>query len=73
MKCHVCGGKLEHTVTSLPFRVSSRAILVIKELPVFECVNCTEFFLEDEVMVRVEELVAKVDEGAELEVVHFAA
>jgi len=73
MNCHVCGGKLKQSVTSLPFRLSSRAILVIKELPVLECVNCTEFSLDDEVMVRVEELIAKVDKGAELEVVNFAA
>ena len=73
MKCHVCGGKLEHTVTSLPFRVSNRSILIIKELPVFECLNCTEFFIEHDIMARVEEIIGQVDESAELEVVHFAA
>ena len=64
---------LERTMGNLPFRVSKRAILVIKELPVWECGNCGEFLLDDEVMGRVEELIGRVDEAAELEVVSFAA
>ena len=73
MKCHICGGKLERTVSSLPFRVSRKAIIVIKDLPIWECGNCSEFLIEDEVMGRVEEIVSRVDEAAELEVVTFAA
>ena len=73
MKCHVCGGKLGHTVSSLPFRVGKRSILVIKNLPVWECGNCSEFLLEDEVMERIELLISRVDEAAELEVVSYAA
>jgi YgiT-type zinc finger domain-containing protein len=64
---------LERTVSSLPFRVSKRAILMVKELPVWECGSCTEFLIDDEVMGRIEELIGRVDEAAELEVVDFAA
>jgi len=73
MKCPVCGGKLERTVSSLPFRVSRRAILVVRELPAWECGNCSELLLDDEVMGRIEESIGRVDEAAELEVVYFAA
>ena len=67
------GFEWPQTESSLPFRVSRKAILVIRELPVWECGNCGEFLLEDEVMGRVEEMVGRVDEAAELEVVTFAA
>lgn len=45
----------------------------IKDLPVWECANCSELLLEDEVIARVEELISRVDEAAELQVVTFAA
>lgn len=73
MKCHICGRNPEQTVSSLAFRVSRTAILVIKGLPVLECGNCGEFLLEDKIMARVEELISRVDEAAELEVVTVAA
>lgn len=73
MKCNVCGGKLERRVTSLPFKLNARSIVVVKELPVFECKNCIEFSIEDAVMAKVEELLKRVDEAAELEVVRYAA
>ena len=73
MKCQICGGSLEKTTASLPFRVSRSGILVVRNLPVWECSNCSEYLLEDEVMTRVEELISRVDEAAELEVVTFAA
>ena len=67
----VCG-QLERELSCLPFRVGRRTILVIRDLPVWECCSCSEFQLEDEVMVKVEELVIKVNEAAELKVVTFA-
>ena len=45
MKCHVCGERLEPTISDLPFRLGPTSIVVIKKLPVLECTNCTEFLL----------------------------
>ena len=73
MRCHVCGGWLERTVTNLPFRLSSGGIVVIKGLPVFECDNCIEFSLDDEVMERVEALLDRIDDATELEVIRYVA
>ena len=53
--------------------LSREANLVIKDLLVWECSNCSELLLEDEVMGRVEESIGRVDEAAELEVVSSAA
>jgi YgiT-type zinc finger domain-containing protein len=73
MKCHVCGSRLEPVVTDLPFKVSETTIVILKGLPVWQCDNCTEYFLDDSVMTRVEEILGRVDTAAELEIIRFAA
>ena len=73
MKCSVCGSKLSHMITDLPFKVSDQAIVILKGLPVLQCDNCGEYVLEDSVMTRVEDILQKADAAAELEVIRFAA
>ena len=73
MKCRICGGALEPRVTDLPFRVSDFSIVILKALPVLVCRQCGETELEHATMLRVEQLLAAVDESAELEVIRFAA
>lgn len=59
--------------TDLPLKVSDRSIVVIRNLPVLLCDNCTEYVLEDTVMATVERILDAVDDAAELSVVKFAA
>jgi YgiT-type zinc finger domain-containing protein len=73
MKCHVCGGEMHAIVTDLPFKLSQKTIVILKELPVLQCERCSEYLLEDRVMERVETMIGKVDKGAELEIVRYAA
>lgn len=73
MRCHICGATLEALVTDLPFKLSQRAIVVIRDLPVLQCGSCREYLLQDGVMIRVEEILGEMGEEAELEVVKFAA
>jgi len=73
VRCHFCGTDLEPITTDLPFKVSRTTIVVIKALPVLQCRNCTEYLLEDVVMVEIERILAKVDEAAELEIIRCAA
>ena len=73
MKCSVCGSKLSHMITDLPFKVSDQTIVILKGLPVLQCDNCGEYFLEDSVMTRVEDILQKADAAAELEIIRFAA
>ena len=73
MKCHVCGSTMKPVVTDLPFKVHNNTIVVLKNLPVLQCEGCTEYLLDDPVMQRVEEIIAKVDIAAELEVIKYAA
>ena len=73
MKCSTCGSTLESVVTDLPFKISDRCIVIIKHLPVIECRNCTEYLIENPVMERVDEILSKVDESAELEILPYAA
>jgi YgiT-type zinc finger domain-containing protein len=73
MKCQMCGSNLESLITDLPFKVSERGIVILKELPVLQCDNCSQFLLEDKVMNRVDEILQNVDNSAELEIIRFAA
>lgn len=73
MKCHTCGSKLEPLITDLPFKISETTIVILKDLPLLQCNNCTEYLLEDSVMSRVEKILDGVDTAAELEVIRYAA
>lgn len=67
MKCHVCGGRLESTISDLPFRLGPTRIVVIKQLPVLECTHCTEFSIADPIMEKVDDLLGQMDETAGLD------
>lgn len=73
MKCHVCGGALKAIVTDMPFKLSRKTIVILKELPVSQCEGCGEFLIEDSVMERAESIFEKVDEATEIEIVQYAA
>lgn len=73
MKCGVCGSELRPTRTDLPFKLRETAIVILKDLPVLQCEACPEYLLEDEVLARVDYMLARVDSEAELEIVRFAA
>ncbi|HXA18059.1 MAG TPA: type II toxin-antitoxin system MqsA family antitoxin [Thermoanaerobaculia bacterium] len=73
MKCRVCGGTQQPTNTDLPFKTGERSIVIIKSLPVIQCPQCYEYSIDDPTLRRVEETLARVDSGAELEIIPFAA
>jgi len=73
MKCRVCGSHMRAVVTNLPFKVNEVSIIILKDLPSFQCERCSEYLLEDGVMNRVDELLGRVDSAAELEVIKYAA
>ncbi|MFY9269927.1 MAG: type II toxin-antitoxin system MqsA family antitoxin [Candidatus Manganitrophaceae bacterium] len=73
MKCVMCGSRLQPVKSDLPFKVSGQTIVILKKLPVLQCENCSEYLIEDDVLRRVEEILAGVDRAAELEIVQYAA
>lgn len=73
MKCHRCGSDVRSITTDMPFKISDRTIVILKNLPLLQCENCGDFLLEDAVMAQVERLLGQADEGAELQVLRFAA
>jgi YgiT-type zinc finger domain-containing protein len=42
MRCTSCGAELRTAQTDLPFKVSQTAIVILKGLPVVQCVRCPE-------------------------------
>lgn len=73
MKCHVCGSEMNLTATNLPFKVNALSIVILKDLPVWQCGSCSEFLISDSVMSRIEKIFKKVDAETELEIVRYAA
>ena len=73
MKCQVCGSKMQAINTDLPFKVNNSTIVIMKALPVYQCENCSEYLLDDSVLVTVEKIIENVDDASELEVIKYAA
>jgi len=73
MKCQVCGSKLQAIKTDLPFKANENSIVILKNLPLYQCDSCIEYLLEDSVLKRVEDMIHNIDTAAELEVIKFAA
>lgn len=72
MICHNCGAKLDKLLTNLPFKISDNSIVIIKELPVLQCANCSEYLIEDAVMEKVDAILGGIEKTAELEVLNYA-
>lgn len=60
-------------VTDLPFKVQQQSIVILKDLPVWQCSGCQEYLLEDQVLTQVDRLLGRVEAGTELEIVRYAA
>ena len=73
MRCRVCGSQQNQTVTDLPFKLGEHTIVILKGLPTLQCARCAEYSLADTTFVRVEQLLARVESGTELEIIAFAA
>jgi YgiT-type zinc finger domain-containing protein len=73
MRCSVCVGEVTATTTDLPFKVRETSIVILESLPVLECGRCPEYLIEDAVLIRVDQILARVDCSAELEIIRFAA
>ena len=73
MKCQVCGSNMQAVNTDLPFKVNNSTIVIMKALPVYQCENCSEYLLDDNVLVTVEKIIENVDTASELEVIKYDA
>ncbi len=73
MKCRVCGGRQEERVTDIPFKVSDTSIVIVKALPLFQCLECGDIEIEDGMVARVDRVLAGIDTSVELKVVRFSA
>lgn len=73
MKCRICGSNMASIITDLPFKVSWKSIVIVKDVPVFQCNGCPEYLLGDVVMEQIENILERVDAATELEVMKYAA
>ena len=72
MRCTHCAAMLASTTTDLPFKLTDTSIVILRGLPVLECVACPECLIDDAVMGHVDEILARIDGSAELTTIHLA-
>lgn len=73
MKYRVCESQQSPTITDLPFKLGDHTIVILKDLPTLQCERCAEYSLADATFARVEQLLARVESGTELEIIAFTA
>lgn len=73
MRCEVCGAELAAITTDLPFKVREPGIVILKGVPVLQCVRCPHYLLDDAVLARVDGILRRMNGEIELEVVRYAA
>jgi YgiT-type zinc finger domain-containing protein len=73
MKCHICGGDMELTRSDLPFKTGPSTNVIIKNVPVLQCANCSEYQIPDNAMEKVDALLETVGESVEVEILSYAA
>lgn len=73
MKCLVCGETLEPQITDMPFNLSARTIVILKDLPALRCENGGEYATLDPVMEKVGSLLANRVQAIALGIVQFEA
>lgn len=73
MKCRICGSNMASIITDLPFKITQNSIVIVKDVPVFQCNGCSEYLLNDVVMERIENILKRVDAATELGVLKYAA
>ena len=56
MVCPICKGNMEENMVNFPIDLKTRFILV-KEVPALVCEQCGEFFIDDEIQIRIEKII----------------
>ena len=74
MKCVICKQGQTHNGMTTVTLGRGRTTVVIKDVPAEICENCGEYYLSEEVTMRVQALAEQaVQRGAEIEVLPYAA
>ena len=73
MICPLCNGKMKQDEINFPVDLKTRFIL-IKEVPALVCEECGEFFIDDNVHIKLESIAERTKiSHIEFEIVKFAA
>jgi YgiT-type zinc finger domain-containing protein len=64
---------MSSVVSDFPFKVSSRTIVIIRDVPAYECDSCAEYLFADDVMECIDALLASTTGSGELTVIRYAA
>ena len=70
-KCSLCKGKLKNDQVNHMVDIDD-LIIIIKKVPAVECKQCGEYYIEHEIVLKVEEIIENLkDNKAEVFIVNF--
>ena len=61
MNCHFCKGSMKPSTTT-HFVDLKKCMIIVKNVPCWECAHCGEILLDDEVVARLDSIIKKVSE-----------
>ena len=74
MKCVICKQGQTHDGKTTVTLERERTTVVIKDVPAEICENCGEYYLNEEVTQKVQQLAEQaVQQGVEIEILRYAA
>jgi len=64
---------MKRVVTDLPFRVNRSVMIILRDLPLMQCIECGAYAFEERIMERVHEIVQRLKSPSHLDAVLYAA
>jgi hypothetical protein len=64
---------MTRVVTDLPFRVDRSVMIILRDLPLTQCIECGAYAFEERVMERVHEIIDRLQSPSHLDAVRYAA
>ena len=58
--CPICGGPLQHQISTVPFILKHNSVVVIKGVPAEVCADCHEPFLTGQAVDQVAEILRQL-------------
>ncbi|RLC20579.1 MAG: YgiT-type zinc finger domain-containing protein [Deltaproteobacteria bacterium] len=58
-------------MTSLPLKINDLPLVILKDLPAYQCESCREYMLDDSVLTHVEKIFDRINAETELEIVKY--
>jgi YgiT-type zinc finger domain-containing protein len=72
-RCPLCGGTMEEGITTLPFLIAEK-VIVVKNVPAEICSDCGEAYMKSQVAGIIEDILDRLEDlQSEVSIVYYKA